>query len=632
MNTLLARRRQILTSFTLLRLCRLLFLPFYLHLIRPRSRPPPRPRLSLHLTFPHPVHGLHPLRYLSQMTFIVHFTFLLVLARVSKLRLVVCVSQFFHSCSDARLTPLCIGNRDGIQIDADSLEFRAIKAYKLQMETNTGANTYAKWLYTFPELDIPSLKVLRRQMERLSGLEPIWYDCCRNVCICFAGPFANLAFCPTCKMSRRNEYGVAYNRFQYIPLTPQLTSLFAGKTSASAMRYRSRHHLEIQTDAHGTIADVYDSSHYQSLLTKHVVVNGHTLDHTFFDQPTDVCLSKYTDGFQLWKRSKKTSWPLLFTNDNLDATIRCHDDNLICVGLIPGPNKPKNFESFYYVVIEELLILAIGIRIYDAYTSKMITLRVYAIFGCGDMPACAVAFLQGKIPGAKHPCRACHIEGVRIIGTRNMSHYLPLIRPTGYPTSPYTIENLPPLRNHAEYLLQAHAIDSAHTVAEHKRLSVLYGINGTPITSRLPGVAFPASYPFDLMHLMYNTLKNYLLLFTGNFKGLDAGAEDYILSKEDQAGIALATLGANKTIPSSFGRTIPDPINERHFFTAEAYVVWSTLYAPILFRRRFSDPKYYRHFRDFISIIERVMDNVSTSESRAKLRQDIKQWYADYEE
>lgn len=514
----------------------------------------------------------------------------------------------------------------------NSADYQMVKAFKLQLETNLGSNSFAKWVRTFPELDLPSVKIIRRQMRRLSGLVSIRYDCCRNVCICFYGPYAHLQICPTCQQPRYDAKGRPVHQFHYIPIIPQLCALYAGKTSALAMLYRSRHHKEVLADAQKHIDDIYDADHYQWLLTQNVVVDGVEFPYKYLSDPRDVLLVGLTDGFQLWKRSEKTSWPLLFLNGNLDPTsARFKFGSVIGAGIIPGPKKPKDFDSFLRPFVDEMHSLARGVKTFDAHTEAMFTLRAYAPFGCGDMPACATAWSGCKNHGAEHPCRACHIGGVRIKGTKNLSYYVPLTRPPGYPPSPYSITNLPPLRNNTEFLAQANEIESATTAVQRKRLSQQYGINRLPLTASLPGWTFPWSIPFDLMHLLENTCKNMLLLVFGCFKGMDAGTEDYIIPDAIAKEIAQLTVHANRTVPSAFGRPIPNPFDERSFFTAEAWVAWTTLYAPILLRNRFTRPKYYNHFVLFVSIINRLANTKTSRVERTKLREDINKWYDDLE-
>lgn len=270
------------------------------------------------------------------------------------------------------------------------------------------------------------------------------------------------------------------------------------------------------------IEDIYDSHLYRTLRDKYVVVNGHELPVKYFEDPRDVLLTSLTDGFQLFKRGKHTAWPLVFLNNNLSPDCRFKLSNVICAGLIPGPRKPKDHDSFTYVMVEEFNKAALGVSTYDAYADELFDLRIFALWNCADMPGAASAHTGGKHPGAKVPCHFCPISGIRILGTSNLSHYLPLQRPAGYPPSRYTVDNLP-LRTPQQYLPQACKVDLAPTVDRRKELSKRYGINGTPIMSKVPGTTLPFSSPFDFMHMLENTCSNYVDHICGEFKGLDAG-------------------------------------------------------------------------------------------------------------
>ncbi|KIO21588.1 hypothetical protein M407DRAFT_80249 [Tulasnella calospora MUT 4182] len=247
------------------------------------------------------------------------------------------------------------------------------------------------------------------------------------------------------------------------------------------------------------------------------------------------------------------------------------------------------------------------------------------------MPGAASAYTGGKHPGAKVPCHFCPIQGIRILDTSNLSFYLPLQRPPGYRPSQFTIDDLP-LRTPRQYLSQARQVDLAPTVKRQGQLSKRYGINYTPIMSKAPGVTLPFSSPFDFMHMLENTCSNYVGHICGEFKGLDAGRESYILPPAIWKEIGRATTNATSTIPSVFGRRILDVSKERTFFTCESYLVWCTLYAPILLRNRFSRPKYYAHWMLFVSIINRCICFRTTKAERDQLRVDIKKWYQEYEE
>lgn len=224
------------------------------------------------------------------------------------------------------------------------------------------------------------------------------------------------------------------------------------------------------------------------------------------------------------------------------------------------------------------------------------------------------------------------LKGIRILHTKNNSHYLPIIRPPEYPPSGFTLDDLPPFRTHREWIQQAANVEAATTKEECRRRSRDCGINNLAMTANMPGIRFPISFPYDLMHLLRNTIENYVLFFSGDFKKLDAGTEDYIISKGLWNEIGAITVASNRTIPSQFGRSLPNIADDRTFFTAEAYLVWATLYAPILLRHRFNNSKYYKHFMLFISILNCCMQLSTTRGDRSALRINVQTWYAEYEQ
>lgn len=83
-----------------------------------------------------------------------------------------------------------VGVSEGMPLD--SYAFCLIKTYKWQIEMNIRANMYAKYRDMYPELGLPSLKVLHGKMSGLTSVLSTAYDCCPNVCICFVGTFTDL--------------------------------------------------------------------------------------------------------------------------------------------------------------------------------------------------------------------------------------------------------------------------------------------------------------------------------------------------------------------------------------------------------------------------------------------------------
>jgi hypothetical protein len=109
--------------------------------------------------------------------------------------------------------------------------------------------------------------------------------------------------------------------------------------------------------------------------------------HNYFSDHRDIALGFATDGFAPSKKQKHTAWILLIFNYNLPPEQRFRKDNILCVGIIPGPKKPWDADSFIYPLVCELLELSIGVSAYDALSRGLFALHVYVITGFGDIPA-----------------------------------------------------------------------------------------------------------------------------------------------------------------------------------------------------------------------------------------------------
>ena len=85
------------------------------------------------------------------------------------------------------------------------------------------------------------------------------------------------------------------------------------------------------------------------------------------------------------------------------------------------------------------------------------------------------------------------------------------------------------------------------------------------------------------MHLIFeNLVPNLVAHYTGNFKGLDAGTEDYIFPAPIWSEICKTGSAAGDTIPLQFGAQVPNLEKECSHMTAEAWSFWAQYIAPIV--------------------------------------------------
>lgn len=440
-----------------------------------------------------------------------------------------------------------------------------------------------------------------------------------------------MSTCPHCNSPRYDAKGRPRKVFVYLLVIPRLKTLAANPNSAAQMLYRGREHMEEA----GRMSDVMDGKLYKDLRTKHVVVDEKILPHKYFEDHRDVALGLSTDGFGPFKRRSSTAWPLILFNYNLPPDVRFHLEHVIGLGVIPGPKKPVDFDSFLWPFIREMLRLAVGVHAYDSLSHEFFALRAFLILVFGDIPAISMV-MRMKGHNGFSPCRMCKIIGVRTPGSRATTHYVPLDRsrhPVLPPDTPpiYDPAHLP-LRTHDEFLDQARQVQLAESDAQNERLAKQYGIKGIPALSVLSSLSFPDSFPYDFMHLIWeNVMKNLMQLWSGQYKDLDEGMESYQFPDAVWEAISGAGAASGDFIPYIFGPRPPNVASDKVAWTAEARSMWTLYIAPIVLDNRFERPKYYQHFLDLVTLLELCLKFEMSDDDIEEIRRGFIQWVKTYE-
>ncbi|KAL6308889.1 hypothetical protein BKA93DRAFT_815202 [Sparassis latifolia] len=133
------------------------------------------------------------------------------------------------------------------------------------------------------------------------------------------------------------------------------------------------------------------------------------------------------------------------------------------------------------------------------------------------------------------------------------------------------------------------------------------------------------------MHLIWeNVIKNLVLLWTGEFKGLDEENEEYQLHPDVWTAIGAATAVAGSTIPSAFGPRIPDPATDKSTSTADSWSLWSLYVGPVLLARKFTRPKYYEHFIELVKLLHMCLEFEISRQDIAIIRAGFIKWVTTY--
>lgn len=512
-----------------------------------------------------------------------------------------------------------------------------VRAFRLRFLVNIPRDAYRQVRHGLKhKILLSSEWVVLRRIALLSGVQPVWYECCINSCLCYLGEFINATACPDCNEPRKSPSGHPRRYFCYIPFTPRLQSYFQSPTLIQMMQYRAKFPHDDER-----ITDIFSSDHYQKLRHTRVVVDGEALPHCHFSDPHDIALALSLDGYLLFgrRRGGPSAMPILLQNYNLPPDVRTHLDNLICIGVIGGPKQPKRIHTFLIPFEDECARLAHGVSTYDALARERFMLRVYCIFCLGDIIAIQKLLNIRGVNGLC-PCRSCLMRGVLNPGGTN--YYIPLSLPTdtGEPGTSWDARKLP-LRTHAGFLEALEDISSAPTTGFREKLGQYHGIRCSkqavlrPVVGRRvqSTIDYARSFPWDWMHLFCeNNIPNLVAMWMGRFKGLDEGSGSYIIPDEDWVAIARESAAATKDIPFAFVGVIPDLLKSRDFWTAETWAFWFMYIAPIVLRDRFEDRKYYDHMCALVSIMKATLQFEITRTELVQLREDITDWVELYEE
>ncbi|KEP46533.1 transposase family Tnp2 protein, partial [Rhizoctonia solani 123E] len=533
-------------------------------------------------------------------------------------------------------------------------DFITLQFLATRLRTHFSRQTYEDLRQgAFEELGIPSEFIAWRRLRILSGLESRLYDCCINSCCCYLGRYQGLDKCPFCNENRYKTDGTARRSFRYTPLIPQLQAFFQNPRTANNVRHRYR--AEQQSDPN-VVEDVISGSHYRSLRQTQLDPNS---QYRIFDHPNDIALGLSTDGFTLFKRRRRghsTAWPIILVNYNLHPKIRTRLENVLCVGVIPGPTQCKDLNSFLIPLLDELLQLEAGIPSsalkpdYDATPEDEdqvaaaqareheamaagegecdgynFVLRAFLIIVFGDIPAISKLMCM-KGHNALTPCRACYIQGVLCRLRKNAVYYVPLQHPDELrPTNALYMRTQELFLNHLAEL------DAARTQVRYDQVAKDYGINGRSVFTHLKSIDLSSSFPYDIMHLLFeNLVPNMIRHWTGQFKGLDQGNGSYQLPKPRWEGVGRSTKLATKFLPSSFVGTLPDIAQDFLLYKAEALAFWIQYLAPVLLLGVLPN-KYYKHLLLMREIVLRCLQLEITHDEINELEQMVYQWVFEYE-
>lgn len=307
----------------------------------------------------------------------------------------------------------------GMQPDVSAGALLQIILYKVQSRGNVSHRVHADYCNVIAHFSTEAIKADRRtvesNLERLTGVRQTRFDACESGCVAYTGINANATTCWINKCKKPRWQGADKRpTFDYISVIHRLKLWYSSPNRAMELKnYVAALKMSAKT---GVKRDVWEGKLMTLLRGKGLFVSIFLLfKENFIDfcqaNDTDLAFAFSTDGVNLFKKGKQLSvWPLMLTCLNLSPEIRFLPDNILYLGMAPGPSKPGDIDSFLRPMIDEFKKLQAGIHgVLDASTNTLFTLKAHIIIVTGDMPA------KDDLMGLKgcnstYPCNYCEIK------------------------------------------------------------------------------------------------------------------------------------------------------------------------------------------------------------------------------
>ncbi|KIK23570.1 hypothetical protein PISMIDRAFT_10878 [Pisolithus microcarpus 441] len=207
--------------------------------------------------------------------------------------------------------------------------------------------------------EILSYHNVENLIASLTRVEKIQHDMCPKSCTAFTGPYADHDQCLLCSASRWNQ---------------EVLQGTNGRSKARNFRHSTQILAELQRT--GLISLVDDIAAGWDYL-------GAVLDSDI--KKDNIVLMVSLDGAQLYKSKQSDCWIYIWIILNL-APDKWYKKVHICPGgFIPGPNKPKNVDSFLFVSLHHIMALQReGLRIWDSSKDCVFSSNLYLLFTTAD--------------------------------------------------------------------------------------------------------------------------------------------------------------------------------------------------------------------------------------------------------
>lgn len=364
------------------------------------------------------------------------------------------------------------------------------------------------------KLPMLSYADIKTTVQTISGIHPIYHDMCIGGCIAYTGPFAKLARCPKCGEHRYDQLALKTKkqkrpRQQFVtnPIGPQIQAAYRSRQSAEEMTYRARCTRSVleEFNASSQMSEWSDYLHGTEYIEA-------VMSKDLTDDSTVLMLS--LDGAQLYRNKTSDCWMYIWVLMDRSPDLRYKKQHVVIGGIIPGPNKPGNVDSFLFPGFYHLsALMRDGLVVWDASKNRVFTTYPFLAFLTADGPG--MTEINGLVghSGARGCRLYCDMKGRH---KPDVGHYYPAcLKPHNFAVDGCSHDDID-LGNVTSHESQLTASDryeenllrvlTSRTPAQYRQNRLETGISKPALASGLPSKCMfplPGCCPADLMHLGY---------------------------------------------------------------------------------------------------------------------------------
>ncbi|KAI0354178.1 hypothetical protein OH77DRAFT_1504872 [Trametes cingulata] len=481
------------------------------------------------------------------------------------------------------------------------------------------ADTRTAILERHPEDDILSLHLVKKKVAELTGVCALTHDMCPKSCMAYTGPWAALDKCKFCEESRYEDVIVGRRtlrkprrQFDTYPLGPQIQARYRSLDGAQDMQYRQSQMSRIldelrQTGDLNHITDIIEGSDFWDACQHGQISED------------DTCVLFSMDGAQLYEHKASNCWIYIWILVDVAPGKRYKKRYILPGAIIPGPTKPKHFESFLFPGFHHVAALQNeGFSIWDAFRDVVFISRPWVFAAGAD--AIGAPDVTGLVSHhGKLGCRHWKPGGSHYYSGCEDDDYDPSI--IGESRSELYQEKLAYVRN-------------ATSITNYEARRLATGISKPSLFSGLSPshtLPIPRLFPGDIMHLFgLNIPDLFYRLWHGTFdcdvKNGDSKASwDWVcLTGEVWTRHGELIAAARCFLPESFHRPPRNPAEK----ISSGYKCWEFLnwfygLAPAFL--------YWQHYCKLVAAVRIIFQRKSSGAQRERAHILLSDFAYDYE-